>query len=177
MKNKYETIGEITKIFVKDTEGKIHETLIDTEDLEIIKWIDGNWRAVENKDTGCFYVTGHLFDRNIYLHRLVTNSLNLYNKEIDHIHHDTLDNRKSKLRIVTKSENQQNRKIGKRNKSGVLGVHYNKRSKRWIARIGINGNKKELGKFINKEDAIKARKEAEKKYYTYKQSISNEQVD
>ena len=35
----------------------------------------------------------------------------------------------------------------------------------WLAQIGFNGQKIKLGRFKNKEDAIKARKEAEEKYF------------
>lgn len=171
MKNDYEIDGEITRIFIKDSKDIIHETLIDTEDLELVKWLEGSWKAQENKSTGDLYVTGYLYDRNVFLHRLVTNSLNAFNKEVDHIYHDTLDNRKSQLRLVTKGENQQNRRIAKNNISGVTGVFYNPESKRWTARIGINGKKKHLGSFENKEDAIQARREGEKKHHTYKQSL------
>ncbi|THE13085.1 hypothetical protein E1I69_09450 [Bacillus timonensis] len=176
MKNDYEIVGDVTKIFVKDSNGITHEALIDTEDLELVKWIGGNWRVQKNA-AGSFYVTGNLYDRNIFLHRLVTNSLNVFNKEVVHINHNTLDNRKSELRLVTKEENQQNRRIGTNNKSGVLGVHYENKSKMWIAKIGVNRKKKYLGKFVKREDAVRARKEAEEKYHTYKQGLLKNRID
>ena len=50
------------------------------------------------------------------------------------------------------------------NSSGVVGVSWDKRTKKWQARIGVNGGRIELGRFKDLNDAILARKEAEKKY-------------
>jgi|SRR5690625_777493 len=164
MNNRYEIDGEVTKIFLYSSDGEEKYTLIDTEDLELVKWIDGKISSTGGKYD---YATGMLGDRRVFLHRLVTRSLNLFNKEVDHIHHNTLDNRKSQLRVVSKSENQQNRR------KEIQGVFLCNTSDRWISEIGIDGKTIHLGSYKKKEDAIKARKEGEKKYHTYKQSIKN----
>lgn len=49
--------------------------------------------------------------------------------------------------------------------SGVKGVCWLKQRNCWKAYITIAGKTKHLGHFKNKEDAIKARKEAEEKYH------------
>lgn len=54
-----------------------------------------------------------------------------------------------------------NRKIQKNNTSGVTGVVWHERDKQWQARITYNNKVIYLGGYKNKEDAIKARKEAE----------------
>lgn len=51
------------------------------------------------------------------------------------------------------------------NKSGATGVCWNKNSKRWVAQINFKGERYFLGQYLEKEDAIKARKEAEEKLY------------
>jgi hypothetical protein len=76
---------------------------------------------------------------------------------VDHINNNTLDNRIENLRWATVQENTFNSKICKNNTSGVKGVSYNKRDKKWVASIKINGKKSHLGSFDNKEEAIKAR--------------------
>lgn len=53
---------------------------------------------------------------------------------------------------------------GKRNKSGVKGVCKH-RGNKWRAYIGFKGKQINLGVYEDKEDAIKARKQAEKEYY------------
>lgn len=56
-------------------------------------------------------------------------------------------------------------KTRKDNKTGVKGVGFNKKTNKWRAGITIQGKNKFLGCFDNIEDAIKARKEAEEKYF------------
>ena len=63
-------------------------------------------------------------------------------------------------------QNQMNRvNLPSNNTSGVIGVWWNKQLKKWQAMIYYYGKSKHLGYFINKEDAIKVRKEAEIKYF------------
>ena len=80
---------------------------------------------------------------------------------IDHINHTKTDNRLSNLRDVGQSENS-------RNMSGsngrVMGVHWAKDKGSWEARIRDGGKNHFLGRFKNKDDAIKARKAAEVQY-------------
>lgn len=52
-----------------------------------------------------------------------------------------------------------------RNQSGVRGVCWSASKHKWRANIGVQGKKIDLGYFANKEEAIKARKAAEEKYF------------
>lgn len=54
-----------------------------------------------------------------------------------------------------------NRTIGKNNKSGAVGVYWNKSGKAWAAQIKRYNKTYYLGLFKNKNDAIKARIKAE----------------
>ena len=83
----------------------------------------------------------------------------------DHEDHNTLNNRRYNLRPATYTENNRNASKRKDNTSGVIGVNWNKNESVWVARISINGNRKVIGKFIKKIDAIKARLKAEKEFY------------
>ena len=58
-----------------------------------------------------------------------------------------------------------NRRTRKDSSSGVTGVRWHKASNKWASLITFNGKEKHLGVFKNKSDAIKARKEAEIKYW------------
>ena len=86
------------------------------------------------------------------------------NYYIDHINGDRADNRIINLRLVTKSYNSKNRGAQQNNTTGIIGVTFTKLYNRWTARINVNGERIVLGHFKKFEDAIKARKEAEKKY-------------
>ena len=85
-------------------------------------------------------------------------------EQVDHINRNEDDNRISNLRAVTRSENCRNRKRPSTNTSGVVGVQWNKAKKRWYADAYNDGKRIHLGSFISKEDAIKARKYAEKEF-------------
>lgn len=53
----------------------------------------------------------------------------------------------------------------KANKSGVVGVNWDKSRGKWMAGIRFKGHKYNLGRFDNIQDAIDARKEAEQKLF------------
>ena len=91
--------------------------------------------------------------------------------QIDHINQDKLDNRLSNLRDVSNIENCRNKGISRKNTSGFTGVYFDKTISRWNAAIntGVPGGRQIiLGKFINKEEAIEARRLGEIKYGYHK---------
>lgn len=84
--------------------------------------------------------------------------------EIDHINGNRTDNRIKNLRAVSSSENSKNSSVPRTNTSGVVGVYWNTRDARWLAQIKVSRKQIYLGQFRDFDDAVKARKEAEKKY-------------
>lgn len=80
---------------------------------------------------------------------------------IDHIDHDRTNNRFSNLREVSPRENQRNQSMRNDNTSGVCGVHWDKASGKWTAQIMVEGRHVNLGRFIHRFHAIRARKLAE----------------
>ena len=142
------------------------EFYFDIEDYEKIKNI--NWIVKSNN-----YVEGMDEERNpISLHRLI---MGFPNCHVDHINHQTNDNRKINLRLVNRSQNQANTKLRIDNTSGTKGVYFNRLRGCWIGCIQVNHNKFSKG-FANKEDAIKYRKYLEDKYqkeYSYENSMYN----
>lgn len=127
--------------------------IIDIDDLEQVK--EYCWRISKG-----YIVTGL---KQIQLHRLLTNCPD--DMIADHINGNKLDNRKSNLRICTKQQNAMNCKVSKNNTSGVTGVTWNKQNNNWIAQISINRKNIHIGSFDKFEDAKKARREAEDKYF------------
>ena len=79
------------------------------------------------------------------------------NKFIDHINGIRNDNRIINLRNVTKSENSQNQKTARtNNKSGFLGVSWEKKSHKWRASIRYNNKTTYIGLYETKELAHEA---------------------
>lgn len=58
-----------------------------------------------------------------------------------------------------------NAKISSANKSGVKGVQWDKSRKKWVAMLWLKGVRVLYSRFAKKEDAIRARREAEEKYF------------
>ena len=53
----------------------------------------------------------------------------------------------------------------KTNKSGIAGVHWDKNANKWRAKLTYKYKSINLGRFEKLEDARKARKDAELKYF------------
>lgn len=83
---------------------------------------------------------------------------------LDHINGDKADNRIANLRIVDDVENGRNYPKSRRNKSGQTGVRWNKTKGKWRARITVEGRVIELGDFVVFDDAVSARKAAERRH-------------
>lgn len=139
----------------------------DKEDYELIKdccwWINDNGYVVTSLNN----------NKKIRMHRLVMGDVDS-DIRIDHINHNTLDNRKCNLREATNAENLRNGKLRRTNKSGVVGVSFDKQRNKWAASITVDSEDIYLGRYDCIEDAIKARKEAEEKYfgeYSYDNSM------
>lgn len=149
------------------------EFWFDKEDSEIV----GKYCWAYN-DYGYLLAYDSESGKHIRLHRLVMRAEGT-DLEVNHKNHPPRnehkkDNRKSNLEIVTRSQNNMNSSLSKNNTSGVTGVSWDKHYKKWRAKITINYKRIELGLFINKEDAIKARKEAEIKYFgNYRYDANN----
>lgn len=168
MKNRYKILGDKTVIFLNRKDGTVLETIIDTSDLERAKEFPNTWNAYWNKGTESYYVQGSMIidgkRTTIQLHRWIL-GVKDRNKIVDHINHNTLDNTRLNLRIGTHQENQQNRKgAHKQNKSsGIRGVSWHKKNKKWQAYLTINRKRINIGSFDSLEDAEKAAVNARKK--------------
>ena len=109
----------------------------------------------------------------IRMNRIVMD--NPENKVVDHIKHNKLDNRKSYLRSIDECKNAINKSPYKNNTSGHTGISFETKSCKWRSSIRFKNKTIYLGLYDNIEDAIKARKEAEEKYfgeYSYDNSMN-----
>lgn len=84
--------------------------------------------------------------------------------QVDHIDHNRHNNKIENLRVVDAGVNSKNQSLSSTNTSGHYGVSWCKEQRKWRVRITNCGKVISIGRFKSKEDAILARKNAEKKY-------------
>lgn len=84
---------------------------------------------------------------------------------VDHKDGNPINNLMSNLQLCTRQENGRKSMMHLDNTSGVLGVSWNDVVGKWQAGISIRRKYKNLGYFSDINEADKARKEAEKKYF------------
>lgn len=113
------------------------------------------------------YVGAHLSNnQTMLMHRFIMNVLDNDDIFVDHIHAERKnDNRKSNLRLSTKSQNEMNIPVRSNNTSGVTGISYAKQNGKWHAYISKDGIRDNLGWFECFDDAVAARKFAEENYF------------
>ena len=112
------------------------------------------------------YLNGNVDGKRYLAHRLVY----IYHfghapETIDHIDHNTNNNRIENLRPCNKSKNAMNAKLRMDNKSGVKGVHWRKDTKKWCAQIVSNKKHYSLGCYDDLELAELIVNEAREKYH------------
>lgn len=85
-------------------------------------------------------------------------------KVVDHINGNTLDNRRSNLRVCEQSENMRNMGRKKNNRPPYPGVQV-KQNGRYRVRITVDRKEIAIGTYDTEEEAIRARIDAENRYY------------
>lgn len=127
---------------VADKKGQQFKVLIDEEDWpRILKGFRNLVRIFQIG--GIPRICGRLDNetRNWeYLHRFLLSADK--DSVVDHINHNPLDNRKTNLRILSKSGNTLNRRgATKRSQTGIRGVCWNKFNNNWMVQLQIDKKK------------------------------------
>lgn len=168
LKNKTPNCGCLTNIMISKTLKQVNDYTdcgeylightsknidfyVDKDDFDKIK--NYKW----NINVGG-YVEYCCNKQNILLHRLI---MGYPNTNVDHINRNKLDNRKINLRLASDKENARNQSLAKNNKSGVTGVHWDKKRQVWVS--SIKGEY--IASFKEKQKAIISRLSAEKRIY------------
>lgn len=125
--------------------------LVDDEDYDSLMLT--KWRAItgnSHKNHKYICYAGDRLRR--LMHRVIMDCPK--GMVVDHINHDTLDNRRANLRICTHKENLRNRtqRVNKSQQS-YLGVYRVKSTNKWYSMINGNGKVCYLGVFNTPEDA------------------------
>ena len=138
------------------TQGKF--ALVDDEDYERLAWFP--WHAFKSK-TGVWYARRNAGEpetiprKTVLLHRAVLGFVER-DPDVDHRDGDGLNNQKSNLRMATKGGNTSNTKVRRDSKSGLKGVYWSDKDKRWCATIRKDGRSAWLGGFYSAHEAAEA---------------------
>jgi len=154
------------------TKEELLEELLYDKELGKFFWKNKQRNAKQWSEAGSFndrwYKRIGIKNKYYYVHRLVwlceTGSFPI--GIIDHKNRDKTDNRFSNLRVVSFAENAQNivNPHGK-SKSGLRGVDYDERYKKYRVRIIVDGRTILIGFFDDSESARLAYLSAKKKFH------------
>lgn len=169
--NKFLIQNNIVIIYLKNKNNKIFKTIIDIQDLERLISLNSHWYARWDKKLNGYYVgttiyygeSGNKKHKTLDLHKFIINSVGKIH--VDHINHDTFDNRRENLRISGADKNTRNRgRINKNNKSGYRNVCWIKNY--WKIQLQINGkNYRFPEKFNDVNKAGEFAKKMREEYY------------
>lgn len=155
--NEYDLSGEYGIGYCSNTGSEFYFDLEDYDKIKNYCWHeDVDWSGHHTVRTKMKTIDGW---KNIRMHVFLGYKL------CDHIDRNSLNNRKNNLKQATAIENARNRSKQSNNTSGFIGVSYDKNKSKWYAQIVVDRKNKYLGSFKNINDAIKARLEAEAKYF------------
>ena len=138
-------------------------TTIDDEDAKLVQRL--RWCMTRGKRTN--YAI-HFEGKTAFLmHRLLL-GLDDPELQVDHIDGYGLNNRRSNLRVVTRGQNQQNRKKHcTRFTSPERGVSWIRRHQRWLAYLKVNGKAVLSKEFKTHDEAVTAVRNARAVFHPF----------
>lgn len=113
--------------------------IVDLEDLD--KVLNACLWKVEVDSKRGTYVRGKVGNRKISLHQFIFEG---NGKPLDHINRDTLDNRKSNLRITNPVVNRVNSKDINYHLDKPVGIYFHKSKRVYVAQVQIEGKNKTI---------------------------------
>ncbi len=143
------------------------EAVIDVADLPQLQALGVTWSL--NKDHGyvnsAINVSGQR--KTVYLHRILLDAPK--GLRVDHIDHDPLNNRRTNLRIVTASQNNQNQHhTSRRSSTGIKNVSFCPgRSKPYLVRLQLDKRTLRFGYYQTLEEAERVAIRARKNHFTH----------
>jgi hypothetical protein len=136
-----------------------HSAIVDVEDFAALSVYYWQAHIQKHKLIYARRNSGHC--KAAYMHREIM--LAPKGIDVDHINGNGLDNRRSNLRLATRSQNLANRIPKKLPRSGFLGVRLN--GKKWMANLRVGGKVIYLGSFKTREIARSEYISAHKKHH------------
>lgn len=147
--NEYTLDGECGILWSTNTNEEVYFDLDDADNILQYTWFIGS--------DG--YPTANIDGKSVRMHVFL--GCNWH----DHFNRNKRDNRRGNLIPCTQAENNRNRPISKLNTSGVMGVFWHSKAHKWQANLIVDGKFIYLGLYMNKDDAIRIRLDAERKYF------------
>jgi hypothetical protein len=77
-------------------------------------------------------------------------------EQVDHINHDSLDNREANLRLATPAQNQHNARLRSDSVTGLRGVSWEARRKKWEVYVRVEKKRHYVGAFDDMLQAVVA---------------------
>ena len=152
----------------------LRELITYEPDTGLFRWRISRGRAGAGKIAGCAdsagYIRIYILGRKQAAHRLAWLYMTGEWPVIDVDHKDTVksNNRWSNLRLATRSQNSENQRGPKaNNRSGYLGVHFHKRSQKYVASITVRGKRRQLGEYRTGEEAYAVYLAAKRELHTH----------
>lgn len=164
------------------TQARLKELLDYNPSTGIFTWREGRGGMAAGSVAGCVssegYVQLTVDGKHYKAHRLAW--LYVHGEfplnQLDHINRVRTDNRICNLRPATHAENAQNQRKHRDNTSGVTGVSWDKKSRKWRANIRLNGRKIFLGLYETIKEAAAARAAGKAKLHTFHPEDSNDKA-
>jgi hypothetical protein len=152
MKRKPIDVDELKKVF------RINNGKLERIDL---RRTDGKWKVVDNKKnhTGGYCqvgFNGRMIKYHVIIWILSTGKDIPEGMDIDHINGNEIDNRIENLRLVTRRQNQQNRKTHRAGR--LVGASYRKGHNDWKSQIEIDKTCITIGYYKTEQEAHEAYK-------------------
>lgn len=131
---------------------KGYVALVDDADYEEMS--EHRWQACVQSERLVYAKRDYQVDRkrfSVLMHRAIIDAPP--DSEVDHADGNGLNNCRANLRVCSFTQNQQNRGKRPNTTSKYKGVSWHARSRRWRARICVNGKELYLGGFTSEKEA------------------------
>lgn len=155
-RNRRPVIRHIETNTANTTTDKGHLIIVDLCDAELLEghcW--SSFRHASRENGSVYAVASIKGKKGVRLHRLITNAPK--GVFVDHRNGNTLDNRRSNLRLVTVKQNNHGfKKKATGATSRFMGVSWLAPNRKWAAQIGHDGGVKRLGLYLDEREAARA---------------------
>lgn len=162
--NNYKIINNIVYIYFNDND---EYTMVNLDKWDEIPYIKEFCWCKDGYGYAYAHIPIALRDKfkkkHIKLHQLICPCE--YGYEPDHLDRNKLNNLTNNLIPKTRMRNMRNVGLRNCNTSGYIGVTWDKSKKKWYSYIEVYYKRMNLGHFEHKNDAIKARLQAEADYF------------